>query len=228
MKEKVSNLESGKFLDEFLKQYLLLGFGNLPKSEIDILVFGLMKKYGFFKKIEDKTKKELDENFFEIALDLKIDEKKVKKYYLDYHQRFSSKDENIKASVKSIYNKIFNTKTIQPEFDKDKMTVSILIDDPIEQRDFIYTLKSIGYSITGNLTKERFTMPIYVLVAVFCRIDDDIFTNFKNKVSEQIDIQSERDKIFNKGLPLLEQVNKGLENINPIINTFSSLVAIFK
>ena len=47
MKYTISGNIDSEFTKDFLIKYMSLGFGNLPKKEIDILVFGLLTKLGY-------------------------------------------------------------------------------------------------------------------------------------------------------------------------------------
>jgi len=81
--EKKSIANTGNdslFANEFLDKYLSLGFGNLPKKEIDILVFGLLNRCGYLK----------GKNNYEIARNLQIDENRLRRLFLDSSLRTGS------------------------------------------------------------------------------------------------------------------------------------------
>lgn len=204
------------FVKEFLEHYLALGFGNLPKKEIDILVFGLMKKSGCFD----------GDDFFHIAQDLRIDEKKVKKNILEYAQRYASDKDSVNHSMNNLCDKIFKTQTIKTEFDIEKKTVAILIDDPIEQRDFSYFVRNHGYSLEGNLSRERFKMPVDLFISIFCEINDALFVNFKKYVKANMKGKKGREKLFDKGLPISEQVKNGISAASLVMTSVGAIATI--
>lgn len=214
MKYTLNSETDKEFTEQFLKKYMALGFGNLPKKEIDILVFTLITKLGY---IEGK-------DYYSIAKELMIEEKKVKRYIIDSSLR-NDTDDTVPNSIRKIKDDIFINKTVQPEFEDEKYII-IMISDPIVRRDFVYTLKCLGYSFDENLNEERIKLPIYAFMAVFCRYDDNIYLNFKKLAKEKIKSDSDKEKAFRDALPLLQKIKNGIELANIPLNSVSAIASI--
>ena len=214
MKYTQANNVDSEFTESFLTKYMSLGFGNLPKKEIDILVFGLITKLGY---IDGK-------DYYSIAKELMIEEKKVKRYILDNSLR-NDKTDTVTDSIMNIRKAIFDNSTILPEFNDNYITFGIV--DPIERRDFIYVLRCVGYSFDENLNPERITVPIYAFMAVFCRYDDNLYFNFKRLARERLETDSDREKAFNDSKPLIERISNGLKNVAEPINSITAIAGLF-
>ena len=203
-----------KFVDSFLRKYVSLGFGNLPKKEIDILVFGLISRLGY---LEGK-------DYYEIARELKIEERRVKRLVLEDSLR-SDAEATLLPSLTKIRDRIFLTQETRLEF-KDE-SVSLLIEDPVERRDFVYATRSVGYSFDENLNPDRISLPIYVFLTVFCRHFDDMYARMKASTKEKLKSDEEYLKAFSDGKPLLERVNGALRQIAEPIDSLSKIAMLF-
>ncbi len=203
-----------KFVEGFLKKYTSLGFGNLPKKEIDILVFGLISRLGY---LEGK-------DYYEIAKELKIEEKRVKRLVIEDSLR-NDTEATLLPSLTAIKERVFTTKKTPLEFANEK--VSLLIEDPVERRDFIYAIRSVGYSFDENLNPDRISLPIYVFMTVFCRHFDDLYLKMKTTTAEKLKSDEEYSKAFNDGKPLLERVNGALKQIAEPIDSLGKIASLF-
>lgn len=215
MKYVSGNEENKQFVEQFLTKYMSLGFGNLPKKEIDILVFTLIKQLGF---LEGK-------NNYSIAKELMLDDKKLKRYLLDSSIRTDTSN-TIVSSIQNLQKMIFVEKALNIEIDKIRKTVAFLIEDPKQQRDFIQALRSAGYSYDGNLNPERMEIPIYAFISVFCMYDDDLYNNFKDIASAEIKKQTDREKAFKESLPFTEKIKNGLSVIKVSIDSMAAIATI--
>jgi len=201
------------FTKQFLQKYLSLGFGNLPKKEIDILVFGLLSR---LKILEEK-------NSYEIAAELQIDETRLRRLLLDASLR--TEKNTLRASIRKIQDGIFNDPPkIQPEFKDD--TITILIDDPVVKRDFVQALRVTGYSYDQNLNPERLAIPVYVFVAVLCKYDDELYKHLKEKTRAQLSKQNEFESAYRDGLPFLDKIKNGMTKTGAVVSSISALKAL--
>lgn len=212
---KLSNENDSLFVQEFLKKYMSLGFTNLPKKEIDILVFTLLNNYGY---LEGK-------NYYSKAKELMIEEKKFKRFILDSSIR-NEKSDTIVNSISEIQKSIFTDNTIVPIIDNQTEIIKFGIQDPVIKQDFIQVLREVGYTYDQNQNDENISMPIYAFMAVFCRYDDDLYTNFKKLVEEQIKDNKEKLKAFNSSAPYATRIQKGLGYINASLNTLAAIATI--
>lgn len=219
---KFTNENDSLFTEEFLKKYMALGFANLPKKEIDIHVFTLMMKYGYLD----------GKDYYSIAKELMIDERKVKKMVLESSLRNEQDDTTVK-SINSIRTKIFEPdklkikkEKIEPEIDETNKKITICIDNPVERRDFIYVIRCIGYSFDENLNPDRIQIPIYVFISVFCKYDDDIYKHFKSLTKEKMSNDSDREKAFKDSLSFIQRIQNGLAALNEPITTLASIASV--
>ena len=191
------------FVKEFLDKYLSLGFGNLPKKEIDILVFGLLNRYGYLK----------GKNNYEIARELQIDESRLRRLLLDASLR-TDKNSNFQDSIKALYKEL--GKSIKPEIDADHKTVVMLITNPMQKRDFIHAVKLLGYSYDANLNPERIELPIHVFAAVFWQYNEDVQKQFAKLMTETLKTQTTREQAAFEAQPVLAKVEKILSVAGPV------------
>lgn len=188
--EKISEKDNTEFVKRFLTKYMQLGFGNLPKKEIDILVFDLITSLQY---VDTK-------NSFILADELGITTTRLRRLQTDVMARNSiDRDENAyKESIKKLRDLIFSkdeTKKIVPYFDKEKDTVSFSISDVTLQRDFQRAVQLLGYSYDLFLNPEKIEVPLYVFVAVICECDEKNKKIIKQKYKEQQKLEEDDEKI---------------------------------
>ena len=101
---KLPTISHDGFGKEFLDVYLLRGFGNMTKSELDVLIFSLIRKYVLSEM-----------SIFEISRSLKISESKVRTLIYESDLKYSdTKEETLKKKfgqlVENLKFKIENDK----------------------------------------------------------------------------------------------------------------------
>ena len=191
------------FVNEFLDKYLSLGFGNLPKKEIDILVFGLLNRCGYLK----------GKNNYEIARNLQIDENRLRRLFLDSSLRTGS-SHDFRDSIKALYKDLAD-ETIKPEIYNDKKTIAILVSDPVQKSDFVYALRLLGYSYSGNLNPERIELPTYVFAAVFWEYNEEAHKQFAKLTAEALKTQTAQEKAAFGTKPFLVRAETILRLLGP-------------
>ncbi|MFN3881515.1 MAG: hypothetical protein ACK4L8_08825 [Nitrincola lacisaponensis] len=150
--------EKQTFLDEFLPKYLASGFGSMPKSEIDLLIFHLLTHTSEYR---GKTN-------YELAGLLKVPESRIKTLRLNSALKY--KDINSKAILSEVVLRF--TKSEQfAVFDSGKVELSL--EDPIEKRELENFLKVHGYHAEYTLNSEVLKIsPIRLFELIIENIDN--------------------------------------------------------
>ena len=184
-----------EFVQQFLKKYLSLGFGVLPKSEIDTLVFSLLVDLGYI----DSSKKEN-----EIANELHITETKLSALRLAANAR-SQKPQTVQQSIQELKTRIGNG-SIKIYLQKDNKNVMLSIPYPYIKKNLATAAEEItGYPADNYLNSRKVEMPISVFLAVLYQNDEISrkefikFAKKNTKESAKIDeITKGTDSIVNK------------------------------
>jgi len=198
-----------RFTRAFLEKYMALGFGNLPKKEIDILIFSLLNRLNY---LEGK-------NAYEIAGELRIDESRLRRLLLDAAAR-DGKD-TLRDSIDRLKRAVFDDETIRPEFSGGAIT--LLIEDPVVKRDFVYALRLAGYSYDQNLNPERIEIPVYAFTAVLCKYDDLLYERLQQKIRAERQRSAELQKAYKDAAPLLDKIKVYLAASAAPVTTLSAL-----
>ena len=125
--------------DEFIPRYLAHGFGSMPKSEIDLLIFHLLCQTSEY---EGKSN-------YELATLLKIPESRVKSMRLNSALKY--KEINSKDVLGTVVSR-FTESEQYAEFSTGKVELSL--EDPIEKREIENFLKIRGYHAEYTLNTE--------------------------------------------------------------------------
>ncbi|MAO64835.1 MAG: hypothetical protein CL666_07520 [Balneola sp.] len=129
----------GSVGDQFLKEYLSRGLGNMPKREIDVFIFHLMRERGDFagKPISD------------ISRILKITPTRVKSLMYDASLRFEKQlDDDL---IRSKLNDYFNE---SPIIDLENDKVLIQFEDPLLKDGFEALAKKELQLVDGSFGSE--------------------------------------------------------------------------
>lgn len=187
------------FGQEFVKKYLVGGFGAMTKSEMDILIYHLISE-----SVDIKGKSN-----YEVANKLLIPESKVKSLRLNAALKY--KQANHKAVLVNIISRITD-EMIKPEFDLGVVTIAV--ENPVEQRELEHALKLGGRNIEYGLNKELFKIKpiaLFELVALSFENREDEFTEI---IQAQIKDQEKQAAIINDTLTFRQKLNKVGEEIN--------------
>jgi hypothetical protein len=126
-----------KFAEEFMNRYAQRGFGSMNKSDFEILIFDLLRKYGDLK---DKTQ-------FEISIDLQISDSKVRRlsYESDLkYGQFTAEDIKIK------FFKIVEQSKLRKDLDK----IEFVIENKFIRSSISAQLKRMGHYADSSFNAE--------------------------------------------------------------------------
>jgi hypothetical protein len=127
------------FGETFIPRYLANGFGSMPKSEIDLIVFHLLTQTGEYRQKSN----------YELATQLKIPESRVKTLRLNSALKY--KEINSKAILREVVLR-FTTSEQFASFESGKVELSL--EDPLEKREIENFLKIRGYHAEYTLNTE--------------------------------------------------------------------------
>lgn len=139
--EKLGNGESTaeRFCRDFLCELQKSPFGSMPKRDIECLLFYLFEKY---ELVEGKTNREK-------AFNLNLNESRLKTYMADSYAKYGKNMQ--KEHCKQVLEKLASHKT-KAVIDGDYLI--FLEENPVLQRDFIQSLKDMGFFTDSSFNRE--------------------------------------------------------------------------
>lgn len=135
----MNNDQKAAAFDSLVKSYLEMGFGALPKREIDLFIFKNLMDMADYK----------GKSNYELAELLKIPESRIKALKLNAALRHNTV--NSKAILGRIVDRLIHS-VQYAEFQEGKMEVSL--EDPLERRELENFLKRRGHHAEYLLNSE--------------------------------------------------------------------------
>jgi hypothetical protein len=144
MNIKVDSEKESEFLNEFLELYLSRGFGNMPKRELDVLIFHLLKKHGSLNKKSNHL----------MAMQLRTTPLKIKSLNYESVLRFPPTETNIftEEYFKSELIEYFKNPIFK--FKKEDNWIYIQIDNPFLMEAFKAIALNNKEIIDGSFNSE--------------------------------------------------------------------------
>jgi hypothetical protein len=203
-----------EFGKSFVERYLQNGFSSMPKREMDILVFHLLRCRPELK----------DKSIYELSNIFRISEAKVKALILEGSLRHDVI--NHKAIIGGIVHRYISK---LEHIDMSDGFFEIALDNPIEKREFERAVKMTGhhaeYGINRDILKIR---PIRFLEIILQNAENgekEFVTLVKKAVA---DVGSQK-AVLDKSLSFREKINRLGEEINDkagLIGLLGSAVAL--
>ena len=135
-----------RFCRDFMFELKKHPFGSMPKRDIECLLFYLFEKY---ELVEGKTNREK-------AFKLKLNENRLKKYMEDSYVKYGKSMQ--REHSQQVVEKLVSHKT-KASIDGDYLV--FVEENPVLQRDFIQSLKDMGFftdsSFNGELIRVKLT-----------------------------------------------------------------------
>ena len=129
-----------EFFDDFMSEYLSRGFANMPKREIDVLIFYQLQKNGAFDNFTN----------YEIARRLRTTPNKVKNLKYEAKIRFDNEDFSDENYLKNELKAYFQS----PILNIDDKWLYIQIEDPMLLDALKAKLKEGGSLFDGSFNSE--------------------------------------------------------------------------
>ena len=196
MEYSVNEKRDSIFVQQFLEKYLSLGFGVLPKSEIDTLVFSLITDLGYINP-------SMKEN--EIANELHITETKLSALRLAANAR-AKKPQSVEESIAELKTRISNG-SIKIYLQKDNKNVLLSVPYPHIKKNLANAAENItGYPADNYLNSRKVEMPISVFCAVLYKNDEQARNEFIKTAKKDVKDAAKIDEITKNGTSPLEIV----------------------
>lgn len=185
--------EKQAFLDDFLPKYLASGFGSMPKSEIDLLIFHLLTHGSEFR---GKTN-------YELAGLLKVPESRIKSLRLNSALKY--KDINSKAILGEVVLRFTQSEQFAA-FDSGKVELSL--EDPIEKRELENFLKARGYHAEYTLNSEVLKISPIRLFELIIENVDHANAEFNRIVQAHLEEAHNVSELIDDALTLKQKFRK--------------------
>jgi len=202
--------EEHKFGEKFMRRYLSHGFGAMTKSEIDILVFHLIKQQNQYR----------EQNNYELARSLKITEAKVKSLTLNASLRYS--EVNHKAEVASFVEKLLNKDKLA-EFENGDVKVGI--EDPAKKAEIEYAIKKTGRTPEYGRNREILRFSSETLLSLIIDNVEKGSDEFKKLVEENVKLNKNHKKILDSTLPASDRASLFISDLSDNASLISLLAA---
>ena len=177
------------FADEFLALYLAMGFGSLPKREIDLFVF-----HALTQAAEHRGKSN-----YELANTLGISEARIKTLKLNAALRY--KEINPRAILARVVERLIASQQFT-ELNEGKIDISL--EDPLERRELENFLKSRGHHAEYTLNREVLRISAARLLELIMEHAERAGSEFDEIIRSQIKDQAVSARIL-AGAPSLKQ-----------------------
>lgn len=141
--------QAQNFADEFIRIYMQHGFGMMTKSELETLIFYLLRKDETFNQ----------KSIFEISRTLHIQESKVRKLIYESDLRYGDISDSYvrNAFLACLHNANFQTSNNKIEFPLEDKLVRSAIDDK---------LRSMGYFSDTSHNRDVFSIHLDAFIAL--------------------------------------------------------------
>ncbi len=200
--------EEHKFGKEFMERYLSHGFGTMPKSEIDILVFHLLRQQSRYKSM----------NNYNLARSLKITESKVKSLTLNASLRYAELDH--KEEIASFVEELLNKGNL-PELEQGY--VKLGIENPARKAEIEYAIKSTGRTPEYGRNREILKFSSETLLALIIDNVKEGDREFKKLVEDNVKQKKAHKKILDTALPANERASLFISELSDKASLISLL-----
>ncbi len=202
--------EEHVFGKEFIKRYLSHGFGTMTKSELDILVFHLLKQGSQLK----------GKNNYELARALRITEAKVKSLTLNASLRYA--EINHKAEVANFVEELLKKEKLA-EFESGDVAVGI--ENPARKAEIEYAIKSTGKTPEYGRNREILKFSSETLLALIIDNVEGGNIEFKKLVEENVKKKAAHKKILDSAMPASDRASLFISELSEKASLISLLAA---
>jgi len=168
----ISNEVKARILDDFLDTYLEPAFGSLSKTEIDMLVLGLLEQTG-------KIKKEKESSQYLLSRELKISLAKASNLWYNRSLRKKYKDEDFNEMIEHI---LLNRK--YKIYKGEGGWLLLQIENPLLLEYIKNKIQELGYIQDDSFSKKIIKLPEETFVAL---IENCIGKERKSEILKKLD-----------------------------------------
>jgi hypothetical protein len=210
----MTTVEHQRFAEVFLDKYLAFGFGSMPKSEIDLLVFHLLTEASEYS----------GKSNYELATLLQIPESRVKALRLNSslkYKTYNPKDILAQVATRFIRSEQFTS------FERGKFEISL--ENPIEKRELENFLKKRGFFAEYTLNTEVLRISPLRFFELIVENSENPKQVFNTLVQSIINDESAAADLMNDTLTLSQKFSRlkkyimDPENIRLLISSAVSL-----
>lgn len=185
-----------QFVEVFLRRFMEHGFGALPKREVDILVFHLLRRAG---RIDGRSN-------FDIANELRVPEARVKMLRLESSLKYAPV--NPKAVIGSVVLRLLDG---NEKIDFSGRRVSISLEDPNEKRVFENAVKSAGFAVEYGNNRELLMVPPQCLLQVVVENVEHGEKEFGRLIRETVKDRKIQERLLDRSRPIVERLKSAGE-----------------
>jgi hypothetical protein len=200
--------EQQRFALEFIEMYLSMGFGSLPKREIDLFVFNYLINSSEYK----------NKSNYDLANAFKIPESKIKTLKLNSALKYREFD--TQSILGHLVNRLINSDQFAT-LTENKIEISI--EDPLEKRELENFLKSRGYYAEYTLNNEILKISLPNLLELIFEHTENANQEIEKIIQECILDKNVSENILSNAKTLGQKIeNIRKESLN--IDTLKQLI----
>jgi hypothetical protein len=201
---------------ELLTEYLSKSpFGTIKTTEMETLLF-----YVLLFKNDDLEKSE-----YELAAKYYITETKAARMKVEIARRFDKK--SAEEYMRDLAKKIFKEHSIDIEWDSENSKIAIPLYDPRTLRAFKEMLEKHQIPYDRGNSGKLIKLTTANFIAVFAKCYDEINTNITGFVKTHLTKETDRESLFNYGIPPSKIVKDFLtDNIKELIPLIKPLIPV--
>lgn len=147
--------EQKEFAIDLSRQIGRYAFGTLPKREVDLLIFHRLSKAQALSAFTT----------YQWANLLRISETRVRSLRADAALRFTLPD--TRSALTQIARQFNQAEKTCLEYAKEHGRVKMLLDDPALQREFEFSVRSLGHIPDYSFNRSVLDVPVTTFVTVF-------------------------------------------------------------
>jgi hypothetical protein len=200
--------EKQDFAERFMQLYFSMGFGSLPKREIDLLVFHFVTKSSDYR----------GKSNYELANSFGVPESRIKALRLNSALRHE--DINPRAVLSRIVDRLIHSEQYASLSDRK---IEISLEDPIERRELENFLKLRGHYAEYTLNSEVLKITAGRLLELIMEHAERANEEFDQIVRTHVTDSAVSERILADAPTLKQKLDKlRAENLN--METLKSLI----
>ncbi len=200
--------EKQEFGAFFVEQFLKNGFGSLPKSEVDLIVFHMLVRSSACR----------GKSNYELASILKIPEARIKTLRLNSALKYE--EINSKAVLGRVVTRLVGSEQFA-SFESGKVEISL--EDPVEKRELENFLKKKGHHAEYQLNAEVLKIDPVRLFELIVENVDRPKDEFNQLIQAHLEDRAKAEELANNALTL-KQKFAGLRREVLSANTMRALL----
>jgi len=208
-----SKSEEHVFGEEFIKTYLASGFGAMSKSEIETLIFYLLRKKDEFSELDN----------YALAKKLRVSETKVKSLISNAANRYE--ELNNKAIVGEF---VLNLLSGETQLEWEEPIVSLGIENPSKKNEIEHAIKKTGMTPEYGRNREILIFSSEALLTLIVDNIESGDSEFKALVEKNAKKKASHKEILDSSKPARDRASLFIRELADQTTVITLIVSLAK